>query len=338
MTRTVLVTGVSRYLGARVANTLQADPAVGRVIGIDAVPPKRPLGRTEFVRVDLRTSGIAALIESASVDTVVHLSLVATPAGAGGRMSMKESNVIGAMQLLGACQRAPSVRRLVVRSTSAVYGASPRDPGLFTESMEPHETPKTGYAKDAAEVEGYVRGLGRRRPDLWIAVLRFANFMGPTVDSPLTRYLRMPVVPTVLGFDPRLQFVHEDDGVDVIRRMATSDHTGLYNVAGHGVLLLSQCLRRAGRVELPLPAPLLRYGGGVARQAGLSDFSPEQLALLAHGRVMDCGKLERTLDWTPAHTTAEAYDDFVRTHGDGRNAPVEALDRLTEQLRAVMGR
>ncbi|MFD0656493.1 NAD-dependent epimerase/dehydratase family protein [Thermocatellispora tengchongensis] len=187
---------------------------------------------------------------------------------------MKEHNVIGTMQLLAACQRSALVRRVVVRSTTAVYGSSPRDPAVFTEDAEPPEAPSHGYAKDATEVEGYVRGFARRRPDVTVSTLRFANFMGPGVDSPLTRYFAQPMVPTVLGFDPRLQFVHEDDGVEVLRRMALEDHPGTYNVAGDGVLLLSQCVRRAGLLTMPIPSPAFRMLGDLARGAGLVDFSP----------------------------------------------------------------
>ncbi|MEO3889183.1 NAD-dependent epimerase/dehydratase family protein [Nonomuraea sp. B5E05] len=320
MTHTVLVTGVSRHIGARVASVLAADPDIGRVIGVDTVPPPSltrdggiSLGRTEFVRVDLRSPDIAQVIAAADIGTVVHMSLVSAPSRSGGRAAMKEHNVIGTMQLLGACQRSATVRRVVVRSTTAVYGSSPRDPAVFTEDLEPHDGPSHGYAKDAVEVEGYVRGFARRRPDVTVSLLRFANFMGPGVDSPLTRYFTQPVLPTVLGFDPRLQFVHEDDAVEVLRRMATEDHPGTFNVAGVGVLLLSQCTRRAGRPSLPLPAPAFTTLGNAARGLGLVEYSPEQLRLMSHGRAVDTSRLENELGWRPKFTTAAAFDDFLRS-------------------------
>ncbi|MFE3451368.1 NAD-dependent epimerase/dehydratase family protein [Nonomuraea sp. NPDC059194] len=320
MTHTVLVTGVSRHIGARVASVLAADPDISRVIGVDTVPPPSltrdggiSLGRTEFVRVDLRSPDIAQVIAAADIDIVVHMSLVSAPSGNAGRASMKEHNVIGTMQLLGACQRSSTVRRVVVRSTTAVYGSSAMDPAVFTEDVEPHDSPSHGYAKDAVEVEGYVRGFARRRPDLTVSTLRFANFMGPGVDSPLTRYFAQAVLPTVFGFDPRLQFVHEDDAVEVLRRMALEDHPGTYNVTGEGVLLLSQCARRAGAVTLPVLAPAFRLLGEFARSAGLADFSPEQLRLLHHGRVVDGAKLAAELGWKPKFTTAAAFDDFLRS-------------------------
>jgi UDP-glucose 4-epimerase len=329
--RVVLVTGVSRHLGARVANALQADPGIERVIGVDTVPPATPLGRTEFVRVDIRTPGIAKVIFSAGVDTVIHLNLAS--ASSATRAKVKEFNVIGTMQLLAACQRSPDTRKLVVRSSAAVYGSSPMDPAVFTEDDEPVEPPGSGYAKDAVEVEGYVRGLLRRRSDLTVSVLRFANVLGPGVDSPLTRYLSMPVVPSVLGFDPRLQFLHADDGVEVLRRMAVEDHPGTFNAAGDGVLLLSQVLRRAGRPQLPVPAASMSVVGDVGnRLARLAGLSPEMLRWLTHGRVVDTSRLVSELSWRPKYTTEAALADFVCGQGLGRAAPLRLVDRLAGAL------
>ena len=103
---------------------------------------------------------------------------------------MKEINVIGTMQLLAACQRAPSVKQLVVKSSTRVYGVSPKDPAMLTEDMEPNQLPRSGFPKDSVEVEGYVRGFARRRPDVAIGLLRIANILGPGMDTRLTRYFR----------------------------------------------------------------------------------------------------------------------------------------------------
>jgi UDP-glucose 4-epimerase len=312
--RVVLVTGVSRYLGTRLASVLAADPGIERIIGVDTVPPRAEalpqLGRTEFVRADIRNPLIAKVIAQAEVDTVVHMNVIATPLGAGGRTAMKEINVIGTMQLLAACQKAPSMRKLVVKSTTAVYGSSPRDPALFTEDAEPRALPKSGYAKDAVEVEGYVRGFGRRRPDVTLSVLRFTNFIGPAIETPLTRYLSLPVVPTVFGFDPRIQLCHEDDGIEVLRRCAIEDHPGIFNVGGDGILLLSQAVRRVGRVSVPVPSPTVSLVASLFRRAGLVDFSPEQMRYLEHGRVADVSRLAAELGWSP-RSTSEAMQSFV---------------------------
>src|SRR5690606_36784577 len=156
-------------------------------------------------------------------------NVLATPLDAGGRIPQKEINVIGTMQLLAACQKSTTVRHLVVKSSTTVYGSSPRDPVLFTEDMTARVPPRSGYAKDSVEIEGYVRGFARRRPDIGVTTLRFANFIGPTVRTPLSEYFTLPVVPTVLGHDGRLQFVHEDDGMDALRLATVEQRAGTIN-------------------------------------------------------------------------------------------------------------
>ena len=336
--RVVLITGVSRYLGGKLASVLSADSSIERLIGVDVVPPRQDVGRTEFVRADIRNPIIAKVIASAHVDTVVHMSVIATPFGAGGRTAMKEINVIGTMQLLAACQKAPSLRKLVVKSTTAVYGSSSRDPALFTEGMEPKAQFRTGYGKDSTEVEGYVRGLGRRRPDVDVTLLRFANFIGPRIDTPLTRYFSLPVVPRVFGFDPRVQFVHEDDGVEVLRRSVVEEHRGTFNVAGSGVLLLSQAIRRAGRPALQIPSPAVSVVGSIFRRAGLVDFSPEQMQFLQFGRGVDVTRLSDDFGYRPAYTTIEAFDDFVAGRGLTRYIDPDRVANIEQRVLAQVER
>ena len=302
MGRTVLVAGVSRYLGTRFARLLSADPSVSRVIGVDVVPPSGEIGSCEFVRADIRSPVIAKVIAKAGVDTVVHLGVIATPTGAGGRASMKEINVIGSMQLLAACQKAASVKRLIVKSTAGVYGASPRDPTSFTEDAAAKVLPRTGWGKDSVEVEGYVRGFSRRRPDVAVSTLRLANVVGPGIRTALTDYLDLPVLPVVLGFDARLQLLHEDDALAALRLAAIGRGVGVVNVAGDGVLLLSQVAAMAGKPMLAVPGPLTGLAGQLLRRAGLPDFSPEQVRFLSYGRVMDTTRMREVLRFEPAYS------------------------------------
>jgi UDP-glucose 4-epimerase len=325
----VLITGVSRFLGGRLAAALVADPDVERVIGIDTVPPRTAdlamLGRTEFVRADIRNPLIAKVMNQARVGVVVHAALMASPRAVGSRVAMQEMNVIGTMQLLAACQRSDTVERVVVRSTTAVYGCGPADPAVFTEDMHPHDGSQTGYAKDAVEVEGYVRGFARRRPDVGVSVLRLANIIGPTIDNALTRYLRMPVVPTALGFDPRLQLLHESDAVEVLRLATVSARPGVVNVAADGVLTLSQVLRRAGRVRVPVPARALGAAGSVVRNSGVVDITAEESRYLNFGRVVDTTRLREQFGYRPRHTSAAAVQSFVESAHGGPRALLTAV-------------
>ncbi|MEU6893267.1 NAD-dependent epimerase/dehydratase family protein [Streptomyces sp. NPDC046557] len=343
MGKVVLVTGAARQLGSRFVRRIQREPDVDRVIAVDSVSPAHRLGAAEFVRTDIRRSAIARVLAEHAVDTVVHLAVTGGSAGSGGaRSAVKETNVIGTMQLLGACQKSPTVRRLVVKSSTSVYGGTSRDPAVFTETTQPKSLPAAGFAKDAVEVEGYVRGFARRRPDVAVCVLRFANILGPYADSALAEYFSIPVMPTVLGYDPRLQFVHEDDVMEVLRLAAGEPergtlNSGTFNIAGDGVLLLSQCARRLGRPTVPLVMPAVTWVGSALRAVGVTDFSPEQIRLLTHGRVVETTQMRSTLGFEPMYTTAETFADFARSRGSGPLPPERvgrAVDRVAGMLNA----
>ncbi|MCG5460652.1 NAD-dependent epimerase/dehydratase family protein [Micromonospora sp. NPDC053740] len=315
----VVVTGVGRYLGAHVAARLAADPRIERVIGVDApdsgIEFTDLLDRVERIRVD--SGSLGGLLADLDVDAVVHLALVTSPDPQhGGRSAMKDQNVIGSMQMLAACQRAPRLRKLVVRSSTAAYGVSFRDPAVFTEETEPREVPRGGFGRDILDLEGYVRGFRRRRSDVTATVLRFAPFIGSTADTTLTRYFSQPFVPTVFGRDPRLQFLHFDDALEVLYRSIVEDHPGTYNVAGPGVLSLSQAIRRAGRVAVPVLEPGLSGAAALARTMGFGRYGLDQVDLFVHGRVVDTSRLEQEYGFTP-RSTAEAFEDFIRAHHGG---------------------
>jgi UDP-glucose 4-epimerase len=330
----VLVTGVSRDLGARFVRLLAADERL-EVVGLDVVPPRHDLGKAEFVRADIRNPVIAKVIAARGVDTVVHLAVVASPGSAGGRSSMKEINVIGTMQLLAACQRAETVQKLVVQSSISVYGASPRDPAKFTEDMSPRAQPRTGFGKDAIEIEGYVRGLARRRPDVVVTTLRLANLMGATVDSHVTRYLSLPVVPRAMGFDARLQFLHPSDAIAALRLVTSDDVAGTFNVAAPDVVTLSQALRKMGRPSIGVPRATAPLVATLVRQGRLVDFSADQVDALTYGRAMDTSRFTSQTGFVPRFTSLAALEDFVAVSKLGMLSP-ERVDSTLDAARRVL--
>ncbi|HEV7648243.1 MAG TPA: NAD-dependent epimerase/dehydratase family protein [Actinophytocola sp.] len=302
----VLVTGVADQLGGSLADRLAADPDIERVLGVDTRPPAGTSSRVEHVSLDIRDPRIAKVIDSARVDTVVH----AAPRASTGplRSAIKERNVIGTMQLLAACQRSTRVRKLVVKSTAEVYGASATAPAVFTEQ----DPVASGRDREPAEIEAYVRGFARRRPDVTATIVRLAELIGPGVDTALARYFRLPVVPTVLGFDARVQLLHPQDALDVLERATRRDLPGVFNVGGDGVILLSQAVRRAGRMPLPMPRAAIPAATRLVRGAAPVHFSPDLARLLNYGRVMDTTRLKTTFGLTPRWSTADAFDDYVR--------------------------
>ncbi|HEX5203388.1 NAD-dependent epimerase/dehydratase family protein [Paractinoplanes rhizophilus] len=333
--RVVVVTGVSRPLGARVAARLAADPRIERVVGLDPHEPpsslRAELEDVELIRADARAASGA--FADLGAEAVVHMAIGSTPDGQhGGRQAMKEQNVIGTMQLLAAAQGAPNLRKLVVRSSTAAYGASFRDPAVFTEDTEPRAVPRGSFARDILDIEGYVRGFRRRRPEVTATVLRFAPFIGREARTTLTRLFAQPFVPTVLGRDARLQFVHVDDALEILRRAVIEDHPGTFNVAGAGVLALSQAVRRAGRIAVPLPEGTLSTVLALARNVGIGEIGLDQIDLFVHGRVVDTTRLIREFGFTP-RDTATAFDDFISAHATGSSL---TADRLVAAEQAIL--
>lgn len=334
--RRVLVTGIAGILAGRLARRLERDERVEYVLGVDVESPRHRLERTEFVQTDLRKPLAPELVESARIDTLVHLALTAVPAHTGGRARMKERNVIGTMQLLAAAQKAPRLRTVVLKSTTAVYGSHYADPALFREDATPGTTPRSGYSRDAMEVESYGRVFARRRPDATLTTLRFANFVGGAVDSAMARYFQLPVVPTVLGYDPRIQLCHEDDALEILYRSCVESHPGTYNVAGPGIMYLSQAVRIAGKPTAPIPAPLVGGFAALLRRRGLIDFSADQLRFLYFGRVGDISRMRAHFDYEPRFSTREAFADFLVSRSITPLVDRETARRVERRLRGLL--
>src|SRR6202158_2117092 len=317
--KVVLVTGACRFLGGYLTARLAQNPLINHVIAVDAIAPSKDLlrrmGRAEFVRADIRNPFIAKVIRNGDVDTVVHAAAASYAPRAGGRAALKELNVMGAIQLFAACQKAPSVRRGILKSTSEVYGSNPRDPGRVTEDSSAPRPPGAGCARDTIDIEGYARGLGLRRPDIGVTILRLANMIGPAMDTALSRYLAGPVVPTVFGQDARLPLLHEQDALAALDRATMAGKAGTFNIGAPGIIMMSQAIRRSGRIALPVPRFGLWAVDSLMRATRYTEVDREQLDYLSYGRVMDTTRMRTDLGYNPKWTTAEAFDDYVRGRG-----------------------
>jgi UDP-glucose 4-epimerase len=308
--RRVLITGVSRFLGLRLAKRLENDPSIEALVGVDLEEPTVPIKGLEFVRADIRNPMVARVLEATKVDTLIHTNIASSPGMLGGRSNMKENNVIGTMQLLAAAQRADRIKRVVVKSSTAVYGSRPGEPSVIAEEYSSREADLNGYAKDCAEAEQYVRDFGRRRPDVDLAILRTQNVVGPTVRTNITDYLSLPVIPSAFGYDPRLQLLHEEDAVEALYITVMGDAKGIFNIAAEGAVYLSQAIRLMGRAPMPLMLPAAQTAAGILRRFGLIDFPTDQLQLILFGRVVDIRRAREVLGFSPAYTTYDAIKEL----------------------------
>ena len=285
--RRILVTGLSTYWGGRLARALERFPEVEAVIGVADEEPQVELERTEFVKVGAQHALLRRVVEAAEIDTVVDTRLVVdSPTTSPSKAH--ENNVIGTMNILAACSAPGSpVRKVVFKSSTHFYGCEQDDPAFFDETMgRPHQ-PTTPIERDIVEAEASMAEFAGRKPEVSVSVLRFTNVLGPSVHTSHVDLLSLPAVPLILGFDPRYQFVHEDDVVHALEHAVVHDVPGVFNVAGDGVLALSEVAGLLGKPYAPILPP---WGTGLAasvlRRVGLR-IPPEMLAQLRFGRGVD---------------------------------------------------
>ena len=321
MTRNrVLITGLSTFWGGKLAQALEQDERFEAIIGIDDQDPTRELERTEFVRVSNQHALLRRIVEAAEIDTVVDTRLVVDSTQTAPRKA-HENNVIGTMNILAACSHS-TVRRFVFKSSAHYYGTAQDDPAFFTESMGRPHPPNTPIERDIVEAEASVRDFAEKNPQVSTTILRMCNVLGPQVRTSHTRLFSLPVVPTMFGFDPRYQFVHEDDVVAAAAYAVQNDLAGIFNVAGDGVLALTEVIGLLGKPWAPVISP---WGSGLQaqllRRAGLS-IPPEVLGQLRYGRGLDNRKLKAAgFDYRyTSREAALALAEHLRLHPVMRGA------------------
>jgi UDP-glucose 4-epimerase len=299
--RRILVTGAGTWTGGRLVQRLESRPDV-QVRAVDEVKP-RVTFTSPFRRVGLDRPELAQYLLDSAPETVVHLFGWDRGDAVGGTRAHEEL-VVGAQALFGAIGRSDTVRHVIVASDVAVYGSGPRHPSIFTEAATDHGG-RGRYRRDLLDMEQFVAEIGRHRPAATFTVLRFAGVFGRNTDSPLSRYLRLATVPTLLGFDPRLQFIADEDAVAALTHAVDHRVPGTFNIAAPGQLYLSRILRLGRR--LPQPLPKRAFEAAVRGLARRDLVLPSHLVdHLRHGIVVDTTRMEQDLGFVPQKTTRQA--------------------------------
>ncbi len=312
----ILITGLSTYWGGRLAQALESDRRIDALVAVDNEEPSVELERTEYVKVGTQHALLRRVVEAAEIDTVIDTRLVVDSVTTSPRKA-HENNVIGTMNILAACSGPDSpVEKLVFKSSAHFYGCEQDDPAFFDESMGRPHAPKTAIERDIVEAEASLRDFAEKNPMVDVTVLRFANVLGPDVRTSHVDLFERPAIPMILGFDPRYQFVHEDDVVHALEHAVQHEVPGVFNVAGDGVLALSEV---AGLLNKPYAPILPPWGTGLATAAlkrlGVK-VPPEMLNQLRFGRGLDNRRF-KAAGFRYGHTSRETVlvlGEHLRLH------------------------
>lgn len=308
----VAVTGATSFLGANLIGLLEEDDRVERIVALDVRAPSTAGHKTRSYKVDLTEPDAEArlteVLSAEGVHTLVHLAFLASPAKAAVWSHELES--VGTMRLYVAASQA-RVRKLVHWSQTMLYGAHPSNPNFLPESHPLRADMREPYFADKIAAEGEAARFAQRSAGALVTVLRTAPILGPTVGNHITRYLSRRLVPTTLGFDPLVQFVHEIDAIAALKLAVDRQVPGTFNIVGDGVLPLSTVIRLAGRIPVPLPNALaspLTAAGWLTR---LADGPPAFLKYLRFLCVADGTAARTRMGFRAAYTTREAVVDFA---------------------------
>ena len=300
--RVVLVTGVSGFWGGQVATRLLARPEL-HVVGLDDEPPEQDIKGLDFIQADIRNPLVTELLKAEAVDIVCHAAFADS---ARPSETAFDLNVMGSTQLLAACAAA-GVRKVVLKSSTMVYGAQATNSAFLREDHALRGSHGYGYVRDLVELEAFCNGFRGQNPDLLLTVLRFAHIVGPKCDTPMTRFLREEESLVLVGFDPMMQVIHEDDATAALEFAVLHDSPGVFNVAADGVMPLWRLMGLASKVALPIFHPLAYLS--------VSLFGPRHAPIdidyLRYPCVADLHKMRHELEFVPQYTAEEALREFA---------------------------
>jgi UDP-glucose 4-epimerase len=300
----VLVTGIASGQGQLVARKLLRRQHGYQVVGVDRTPWEgRPRGVT-MALADLRKRKFEDVIRRERPDVIVHLASVrhfkSHPA------LRHEVNVNGTKRLLDFAI-SHGAKQVIIWSSSYVYGALPENPYYMDESFPLNSSRTYPEMRDLAEMDMLATAYLWRFPDIDITVLRPVNVLGYHVRSAIGRYLRAERVPTVLGFNPMLQFIHEDDLAEAIVLAIESHTRGVFNVVGPGAVPLHVAIRETGSRPMPLPEFIVRPAIQQLFRWGVYPFPPRAIDFAKYQCTLDGTRFRDACGFTPRFSLGETF-------------------------------
>ena len=313
--RVAAITGACTYLGTELCKRLDEDPRYDKIVVLDVRPPSLPAAaqsKLVFFNVDLTQptvdDDLAVLLDREGVDTVVHGAFLSHPTHA--QEWAHELEDVGTMHVLNACAEV-ATPRVVMVSTTLVYGAHPANPNVLPESAELRGHRDSRFINDKVRAEKQALRFARDNPGSRVAILRFAPILGPTVSNMFTRFLSRPVAPVMMGHDPLMQFVHELDAAWALQLAVDGDAEGPFNIVGKGVLPYTTVLAMMGRVPMPVPYLAARQLFKALWATQVVRSPPSLLDFLLYLCVADGERARRELGFAPRLSIKRTIYDFL---------------------------
>ena len=308
--RRIAVTGASGYIAGLLIERLVGLQSVERVLATDIRPSRvGQLPKVEFLRQDVGDP-FPDLFVGRELDAVVHLAYILNPGHK--RLKARRVNVQGTVNLLEACARG-GVGHILYLSSTSVYGAYPDNPELLSEDAPVRPLKGFQYSEDKAEAEGLLAQFAALHQGVTVTVLRACPVLGPHADNFISRAFLRSILVAVNGYDPPMQFLHEDDLVENLLWCITERPAGTYNLAGDGTVRWSEMAGMLGRRLLSMPAPVLYALAALGWRLRLQSESPAcGINFIRYRWTADTEKAKRELGAGFRYTSRQAWEAFAR--------------------------
>ena len=302
----VLVTGGTGHVGHLALQAL-AEHGLGPLVSLDVRAPRDPVDGVSYATGDIRTVDLPQLLRAHEVGAVVHCAAIVQPPPGMSDDELHDIEVGGTERVLEACVEA-EVEHVTVTSSGAAYGYHLANHGRWLTEDDPvRGSDAFAYSRHKAEVERVLARYRRVQPELGQLVLRPGTILGADTSNQITDLFEKPVVLGLAGTDVPFVIVWDRDVAAIIARGVRDRVTGVYNVAGDGVLTLADIARIEGKRVVPLPPRLLGRALEVLGRFGLTQYGPEQVDFLRYRPVLANDALKRAFPGLPTKTTREAY-------------------------------
>ncbi len=320
---TILLYGIDSILGIKVAQKLVDQDGV-RLIGWGNRPPVMPLQTVDVLTARLSDDQIAKLIQAEGIDTVIRLDPASQISSDNDNTLLHQPDIRRTADAI-MTYAANGVQRIVIHSSSLVYGANPVNPAFISEEQPLPAPAEEVSALSYGDLESFVSEMPDANPDLQVVTLRCAPLVGGGVWSPFASYLNQAMPATLLGYNPRVQVLHADDAAQAFVLAATSDAVGPFNLASSGSTTLERAIRLVGHMPLPLPELLLNVGASLRMNQKASGDWPFDQAFLRYACVVDTQRAGNELGWTAEYdietalhelaAEQDAYDEYTLAEG-----------------------
>lgn len=305
----VVITGIAGRLGKLVAQRLHRDPRY-HVVGVDRRPfPDRPKDVAHH-QVDLRSKKAREIFRAGDVAALIHMGVMHAPRASSAEVY--SWNISGTARLLDYCMTY-GVPKVVVLSSANVYGPRPDNAQFLTEEAPLLAAQRFPAMRDLVEIDHMASSFFWRARDIDTVILRPVHILGRVHNAP-SNYLRNERPPTLLGFDPMVQIIHERDVVEAIACALAPGARGIYNITGPGEVPLWVILRELDRQPIPIPHPLAKPIWSAAFRLGLSSYPVAEFDFIRYVCMVDGSRAIAELGFRPRYSLKETIHAVM---GDG---------------------